>query len=898
MSLTGGTKLGPYEILGLLGSGGMGEVYRARDMRLERTVAVKVLPQHLSSSPDVRQRFEREAKTISQLSHPHICALYDVGEAAVEAAGDRGEALGAGRPGASAQRSTPSAQRLVQYLVMELLEGETLTDRLAKGPLPLEQTLRYGQQIADALDKAHRQGIVHRDLKPGNVMLTKSGVKLLDFGLAKVIEPSAPRGSLTSLPTQQGLTQEGTILGTFQYMAPEQLEGKNADSRTDIFAFGATLYEMATGKKSFSGSTQASLIGAILHTDPAPISAIQPMSPPALDRVVKTCLAKDPEERWQSAADIKRELEWIAEGSAAGIAAPALPRRVGRWLPWGVAAVATLLAAGVTFNARRPGVTAAEPMLLSIVPPQRTLLTDSFEISPDGRKLAFGGISGGKLMLRVRDLGSDAVQTLAGTETAENPFWSPDSRFLGFYSRAKLRRIELSTGSIDALCDAELGRGGTWGSNGEILFTKKSVGAIYRVSASGGEPAPVTRLEPGDIMHRWPYWLPGGRRFLFFARTNKVETTGIYLASIDVPGRKLLQRNGGGGQFLPPDKLLFVRSEALLAQRFDADRGEVRGDPETVTRPVMRADVAFYRDLFSVSRAGTVVFRPGSAERRLVWVDRRGTVLQTVGPAGLIMNVSLSWDNRSAAFTLRQVETSVQTVWTLDLERNVATPFVEAAWMPTWTPDGGSILFRSEGEAFELRRKSLRDQRVETLVSDVFATPYDVSADSRFVLYTRTKANTDIGVAPLAGGGQPQMLLTSEHEERSPAFSPDGRWFTYSSSEAGQYEIFVRRIPRTDEKWVVSSGGGLQPLWSRDGKEVFYAALDGRLMAVPVSAGADFSAGKPQQLFQWSLRLNNASRQYAASSDGQRFLMVRPAQDFDSELFRVLVNWHGAAAAK
>ena len=864
MTLAAGSRLGPYEILSAIGAGGMGEVYKARDTRLERMVAVKVLPAHMSASPEVRQRFEREAKTISQLSHPHICALYDVGR--------EGE---------------------TEYLVMEYLEGETLTDRLAKGPLSLEQTLRYGVEIADALDKAHRQGIVHRDLKPGNVMITKSGMKLLDFGLAKAMAPASQKSSLTSLPTQQGLTQEGTILGTFQYMAPEQLEGKEADARTDIFAFGATLYEMATGKKAFSGTTQASLIGAILHTDPPSVSTVQSMSPPALDRVVKTCLAKDPEDRWQSAADIKRELRWIAEGSGRGVSVPPTARRSRRnLLPWAIAALATLVAAGLAIRSRRPATAAAETTLLSIVPPQRTILTDSMEISPDGRKLAFVGISGGKSMLRIRDLASDEVQTVAGTETADSPFWSPDSRFVGFYSRGKLRRVELTTGSIEVLCDSELGRGGSWGSKGDILFTPKALGSIHRVAASGGAPAPAARLEPGDVMHRWPFMLPDGRRFLFWVRTDKVETTGIYLGSLDSPERKFLLRNGAAGQFLPPDTVVFVRGEALLAQRFDLDRGEPRGDPEAVTRPVMRADVAFYRDLFSVSQNGIFVFRPGTGDRRLVWVDRRGNILKAVGPAGVIMNVSLSFDNKSAAFTLRQAETGLQTVWTLDLEKDIATPFVESGWMPVWAPDGASIFYRSEGKTYELRRKYFRDQRVETLVTDSFATPYDASSDGRNVIFTRTRSSLDIGVVGTHPGDTPQILLSSEHEERNPAFSPDGRWFVYSSSEPGQYEIFVRRLPTTDERWAISSGGGLLAMWSRDGKEIFYVGLDGRMMVVPVStAGGTFTSGAPQPLFQTSVRLNSASRQYAVSADGQRFLMVKPTRDFDSELFRVLLNW-------
>ena len=782
----------------------------------------------------------------------------------------------------------------VEYLVMEYLEGETLADRLLKGPLPLEQTLRFGIEIADALDKAHRQGIVHRDLKPGNVMLTKSGVKLLDFGLAKAVAPASQKSSLTALPTQHEPDAGGDDPGDVPVHgagAAGGEGGRRADGHLRVRRACSTRWR--PGKKAFSGTSQASLISSIMRDEPAPISQVQPMTPPALDRVVRTCLAKDPDDRWQNARDLGGELKWIAEGGSqtGATAISAVGRRSRPGLPWAVAVLATLVAAGIAFTSRRPPQAVTEPILLTILPPQRTLLTDSFEISPDGRKLVFGGIAGGKLMLRVRDLDSDEVRALPGTETAESPFWSPDGRFLVFFSRAKLRRIELSTGSVEVLGDAELGRGGSWGSNGDILFTPKSIGTIYRISAAGGQPEPATRLEPGEVLHRWPYMLPDGRRFLVFVRTDKAESTGIYLASLDKPGHKLLVKNGATGLFLAPDILLFVRGEALLAQRLDLDRGELRGDPETVTRPVMRADVAFYRDLFSVSREGIVVFRPGSASRRLVWMDRRGTLLKAVGPTGAIMNVSLSPDNRTAGFTLRQVETGTASVWTLDLARDVATPFAETGWMPIFTPDGNSILYRSEGATFDLRRRSLKDGREETIVADNFATPYDVTADGHYVLYNRTKANADIGIASLTGDAKPQLLLTTEYEERNPSFSPDGHWFAYSSSEPGQHEVFVRRLPMTDEKWAISNGGGLQPLWSRDGKEIYYATLDGRLMAAPVSAGATFSLGTPKPLFQTSLRLNNTSRQYAASADGQRFLMVVPAQDVDSENFRVMLNW-------
>jgi WD40 repeat protein/predicted Ser/Thr protein kinase len=841
----------------------MGEVYRARDMRLDRTVAIKVLPQHLSSNPDVRQRFEREAKTISQLSHPHICALYDVGR--------EGE---------------------TEYLVMELLEGQTMSERLAKGPLPLEQMLRHGIEIADALDKAHRQGIVHRDLKPSNVMLTKSGVKLLDFGLAKAIEPSAPM-PLTSLPTQASpVTQAGTVLGTFQYMAPEQLEGKEADARSDIFAFGALLYEMGTGTKAFSGTTQASLMGAILHTEPPPISQVQPMTPQALDRVVKTCLAKDPEDRWQSAADIKRELRWLGDGSQA-TAVAAAPAARGSWLPWTIAALAVVVATGLAVRSRGSAPAAAERMQLAIVPPERTVLTEFFAVSPDGKKLAFVGIAGGKSLLRIRDLGSDEVRALAGTDSAETVFWSPDGRSLGVVARGKLRRIDLATGSIEILCDASAGRGGDWGPKGEILLAQKSVGAIYRVPASGGPAIAATTLEKGDLLHRWPQFLPDGRRFLFFAKTEKPETTGTYLASLGAPGRKLLLRNGATGVFVPPETLLFVRGEALLAQRLDLDRGELTGEPETVIHPVRRGELGSFRDLFTTSTSGIAVFRSGSAERRLTWVDRRGNVLKTVGPPGVVMNVSLSPNDREGGFTVRSMETGIDTVWIIDFDRDVTTPFAEPGFMPTWTPDGDSIFYSYRGETYEIRRKAMRgDPKEESIgVVDNFATPHGISSDGRYLLYTRMGGNFDVGVKDLQGHGKPQILLGSEFAELMPHFSPDGRWFVYSSDEPGQSEIFVRRFPMTDEKWRISTAGGEQPIWSRDGKEIFFIALDDRLMAVPVSTGSSFSSGTPQLLFRSGLKLDVVGNQYAASADGQQFLMVVPTQDLDAEPFRVLLNW-------
>ncbi|MGH9317449.1 MAG: protein kinase domain-containing protein, partial [Thermoanaerobaculia bacterium] len=562
MTISPGSRLGPYEVLSPLGAGGMGEVWKARDTRLGRAVAIKVLPSHMSASPEVRQRFEREAKTISQLSHPHICALHDIGR--------EGE---------------------TDYLVMEYLEGETLTDRLVKGPLPLEQTLRFGVEIADALDKAHRQGIVHRDLKPGNVMLTKSGVKLLDFGLAKAMAPAAPAGSLTALPTQQGLTQEGTILGTFQYMSPEQLEGKEADARSDIFAFGAVLYEMATGRKAFSGSSQASLISAIMTSDPAPISSVQPMSPPALDRVVKTCLAKDPDERWQNAHDLMGELKWIAGlGSQAGVPGPPVARRRSRErLAWGMMTVTLFVAlaaavAAVVRNAHRAAML-ERPMRSSIVLPEKSALRAA-ALSPDGTRVVFvARDSSGKNLLWIRPLDSLAVRPFPGTENPSFPFWSPDSLFVGFFADGKLKKIGASGGAPQTLCDAPINRGGTWNREGVILFTPVPDGPLYRVSASGGLPTPVTRFDPsrGETSHRWPFFLPDGRHFLYhvasFGSGGQVEKMGIYVGSLDSKEEKFLLRANSSVAYAPPGYLLFLRDRNLLAQPFDAQRIRITGDP-------------------------------------------------------------------------------------------------------------------------------------------------------------------------------------------------------------------------------------------------------------------------------------------------------------------------------
>src|SRR5215472_14152578 len=542
MNLVTGTRLGPYEVLSPLGAGGMGEVYHARDTRLDRTVAVKILPERLSSNPERRQRFNREARAISSLSHPHICALYDVGQ-----------------------------QDGIDYLVMEYIEGESLADRLKKGPVPLNQALSYGSQVADALDKAHRAGIVRRDLKPANIMLTRSGAKLLDFGLAKLRgkDHEGDFAAQSNLPTEPiSLTGEGTIVGTFQYMAPEQLEAGQVDARTDIFAFGAVLYEMITGRRAFTGKSRISLIGAILKDEPPSVSTIQPMSPPALDHIVKTCLAKDPDERWQTARDLMRELKRVSEsGSEAGTPAPVVVRVNNRERAWMAATailILALIAAFIIIAHLRQSPVSARAIRFSIPTPNLTALGDDFAISPDGGRLAFTATdSSGKERLWVRQLDSLSAQPLPETEEASFPFWSSDSRFIGFFVRGKLKKIDVSGGAPQTLCDAPVGRGGTWNQDGLILFAPGPSGALYRVSAAGGEAAPLTTLDQTrGNSHRWPQFLPDGRHFLYLSRQEK---SGIYVGSLDSKETRRILYSQVSAMYAPPGYLLFVRESALMA---------------------------------------------------------------------------------------------------------------------------------------------------------------------------------------------------------------------------------------------------------------------------------------------------------------------------------------------
>ena len=872
MTLTTGTRLGPYEILSPLGAGGMGEVYKARDTRLERTVAIKILPPRFSEDADMKQRFEREAKAISALAHVNICALYDVG-----------------------------MHEGTDYLVMEHLEGQTLAERLSNGPLPPDQLLKVSIEIAAALDAAHHAGIIHRDLKPGNVMLTKSGVKLLDFGLAKTAVSAVKSSSATSLPTEmpRAITQQGTILGTFQYMAPEQLEGREADARSDIFSFGAVLYEMATGRKAFEGKSHAALISAILKDEPAPISTIAPMTPPALDRVVKTCLAKDPEDRFQTAHDIRLQLQWIAEGgSQVGLPAPVAQRRKSRErLAWGLAAAAAVAAAilGVGFVRRAP----ARPRLIrfEIANPEGLTAIDAPRISPDGRHLAFNATdSSGKSRIWVRALSALVAQPLAGTEGTTRPFWSPDSRFLGFFAEGKLKKIEVSGGPAQKICDAPSGADGSWSPEGVILFDGMPNDPIYRVSAAGGTPVVAVKIEASrkETTVAWPEFLPDGRHFLYMATGQKAEENAYRTGSLDSTESKALAPAQTLVTYAPPGYLLFVRDKTLVAQPFDAKALKTTGEPIPLAEHIGTDSVGLAR--FSVSRDGTLAYRTGESGDKFVWVDRSGREGETVGDPGEYHNPAFSPGGDRLAYDLADPRSGKTNIWVRDLKRGVSSRFTFGAgnaFSPLWSPDGRRMVFTVGADLFE---KAVEGQGEEKLLfkSDELKFACDWTRDGRYIAYSSQGKETgwDIWVLPTFGDRKPVPFLRTPFAELRPVFSPDGRFLAYQSNESGRAEVYVQSFPGPGGKWQISTSGGSDPQWRADGKDLYYRAPDQKLMAVDVQTRGDLVAGVPQPLFQGRFDMGIARNRFLPTADGRRFLTVAPLGREAMTPTTVVLNWY------
>ncbi len=896
MTLSAGARLGPYEILAPIGAGGMGEVYKARDTRLERTVAVKVLPQHLSASPELRQRFEREAKAISQISHPHICALYDVNR--------EGE---------------------TEYLVMEYLEGESLADRLGKGPLPLEQTLRFGVEIADALDKAHRQGIVHRDLKPGNVMLTKTGVKLLDFGLAKfqTAGRDAATSSVSRLATEmqasQPLTERGTVLGTFQYMAPEQLEGREADARSDIFAFGAVLYEMATGKKAFSGKSQASLIGSILRDDPQAISEISPMTPPAFNRVVKTCLAKDPEDRFQTAHDVKLQLQWVTEGgSQAGVAAPVVARRKNREkLAWAIA-VAAIVAAGLaTLAYVRRAPTDTFRMRSFLLAPEKSdfelagISGGALTISPDGRQTTFAakGLDG-KTLLWLRPLGDLVARPIPGTEGATFPFWSPDSRFLAFFADAKLKKVDISGSPPLDLCDAPNGRSGGWNRDGVILFSPDTTTALYRVPAAGGPATPATKLDPAraETTHRWATFLPDGKHFLYMAGSHgqgtKSESNAICLGTLGSDEKAVLLPARSNVAYAS-GYLLYMRDRVLLAQPFDAGNRRLAGDPVALADGV-HYDAGFFRGVFSVSDAGLLVYGAGTADTksRLRWFDPAGKPLgEPIGEAAEYQSLAIAPDGARIAASIVDPGLGTPDIWVFD-SRGVRTrlTFGSAAAVPVWSPDGARIAYAKVEKQIQtgvyIKSASGGGQEEVVFHFDGQAGPSDWSHDGGFlaldILKPGSKTKGDIWILPLSGDRKAYPFIATDSDENGASFSPDGRWLSYVSSESGKTELYVVPFPGPGGKWQISTGGAVGGGWGRGGKEILYVSSDLNLLSVDVKTGASgLEIGSPRTLFSiagW------ATGNFTPEAD--RFLGAVLPQGGDKLRIALVANWTAGLGKK
>ena len=898
MTLPSGSKVGPYEILGPLGAGGMGEVYRARDTRLDRTVAIKILPSSVSADPVAKQRFVREAKTISGLNHPNICVLHDVG-----------------------------SQDGVDYLVMECVEGETLTKRIEKGPLPLDQVLKFGAQIADALDKAHRSGIVHRDLKPGNVMLTPTGAKLLDFGLAKPSISLAGLASVTAPAAELSpATEPGTIVGTYQYMSPEQVGGKDVDGRSDIFSLGTVLYEMLTGQRAFDGKSHLSVASAILEKEPAPISSVKPMTPPALEHAIKKCLEKLPDERWQSASDLASELRWIGESGAQGVtigaesgtgAGAAKFLRAAAWLAMTVAAIALAIAA--TYYATRP--TPQSPLMVSVIPPPGVFADTSGrvgppQISPDGTRLAFIGckaesaassmLPGKTCSIWLRVLASAEAREVSDTSGAYYPFWSPDGREIAFFGDGKLKRVAAGGGPVQVICDASDARGGSWGSSGIIIFAATRLSPILRVSPDGGTPVAIAEAKPSSapveiFSHRWPYFLPDGEHFLYVNAPNGgcTELNELHFASIDGKQDVSLMRTCSSGTFANRN-LLVWRDGNLVAQRFDPRTGVLSGAAEAI---VEHADFEplFSVAEFSTSAEGKLVYMAGDAPNgtQLVWYDRNGKVLGTLGENDHYKNVAISRDGSQVVADTTGMKESKIRILDARGSRTLTILGNGDGGAPAWSPDGRQIYFTSNANGpKDIYVRAADGSGEEKAVLKFDKNQYGalflaVSPDGKSLVFEIIDRVTggDIYTLALGGEGKPQPFVHSLANEEAPSFSPDGKWLAYESTRSGRNEVYISPFPAGGAQYQVSTSGGERPVWRHDGKEIYYR--EGlRIMAVEVNMKASPVAfSSPAALFELASG-NLNGRYYDVAPDGRFLTNTSPLAKKDHN-FSLVVNWPG-----
>jgi len=887
VTLGAGTRLGPYEIVAPIGAGGMGEVYRARDTRLDRTVAIKVLNSQLIVSTELKARFEREAKVISQLQHPNICVLHDIG-----------------------------SENGTDFLVMEFLEGESLSEKLKRAPLPIDELLKTAIEVADALEKAHRAGIIHRDLKPGNVMLTKSGAKLLDFGLAKAMtSPVAAAGnSSTSVfaaaatlsSPASPLSSAGAILGTVQYMAPEQIQGLEADARSDIFAFGLLLYEMATGKHAFQGKTQSSVVGQILAVDPPPISSLQPMTPPALSRLVSTCLEKDPNERLQTIHDVKLRLAEIAEAPEPSTqivkSNPARTRNRILWL--GVAFAVILIAIAATYFAtirQQPKQVMRSTILASDKTFFVTTAPDSGVpvLSPDGTRLAFiARDTKGQISLYVRAIDSVTAQPLSGTIGAVHPFWSPDSHNLGFFADGQLKRIDANGGPAQELALADRGRGGAWNSDGTILFSPGINDPLLRVPAGGGTVAPASKLSPGEVGHRWPYFLPDGKHFLFWARGDRAH---ICIGSLDSLDHSQILDNATNAVYAPPGYLLYVRGDTLVAQPFNARKLAIVGDAVPLAGHITTNGPSF-RGVFSASDTGLLTYQSGgtSGGWQMQWAGRDGKPVTTISDVATFLEPTISPEGKRIAVAYAD-SNGFPEVWVFDLARGANTrltfdPSTHAFMI--WTPDGKKIIYSSARTGhLDIYSKSADGSGSEEVVlQDEGGKSWkSISPDGRYLAYQRTdpagKTAEDIWVLPLFGDRKPFPIVQTPFLDLTPAISPDGKWLAYASDENRTREVYITPFPGGGPKWQVSTAGGSYPKWRGDGKELYFISYNGNLNAVDVKTSPkSVTLGTPHALFESSLQGFNYGP-YDVTRDGKQFLLNGTISQEANEPLTLVTNW-------
>ena len=870
--LPSGTRLGPYEVLGLIGEGGMGQVYRAADTRLDRAVAIKVMPAALDD-PIRRERFEREARSISRLEHPNICPLYDVGELP--------ESVGGGL-----------------FLVMQFLEGETLAQRLTRGALSIKDTLDVGIQIAEALSAAHRAGIVHRDLKPGNVMLTRAGARLLDFGLARTVTTTSVTGDTVG-GGRTTLTTQGTLLGTLHYMAPEQLDGREVDTRADVFAFGAVLYEMVTALKAFEAETPARVMSAILRDEPARVSTLVPITPVGLDELIHTCLAKDPNERWQGMSDVARQLRWLQSSLSAksgSMARPVAPARRQWPRSWPIAAALLIgLAAGAAlmrsvFSAAAPPAARLHALVL---PPENSYLTGGVALSPDGRTLAFVATdANGERQLWIRQLDSSRAQPLDGTAGASDPFFSPSGAEVAFFANGELKRIAIAGGAAAVICEAGVGAGGTWNRDGVIVFQPHQQGHLMRVAATGGLPEPAVTLDAaaGETHHLYPSFLPDGRHFVFYVASKQ---RGLYVGELGSTARSFLfdpdpslppGAAATPGVFAESGHLLYVRDRVLMARPFDAGSRSISGEAFKL------ADTVDYNPpgqaAFAIAR-GVLVYRPRQhlALGSLIWIDRSGEgVSEIPASAAAFRQLSLTPDGRSAAVERRDAQ-GLSSVWTIDLQAGATVRVPAEYWSgsPVWSRDGSTLAYSIAADSppnvvVRGNRGADREQRVTR--SAAIQYPAGFTPDARTILFRAFSSDTgwDLFTVAADGSSPPQRLLQTPANETDMSLSPDGRFLAYTSDESGRTEVYVSRFPEMSGRVPVSAGGGQRPLWRGDGRELYFVGPGNRLMAAAVTITANTPTVAPASaVFDVPL----FGGLYAPAADGRRFLIAMPAPSTD-----------------